>query len=130
MRHTKTALLEGISKITLLDELTIETRIEKDIEFNLQDAIRTNDAIEEIGNGRKLFHLTIYGDRTVPSKEARSFVTSDQGSCYKLAEAIVVGSLSQKMVFNFMINVERPNVRTKLFTSVQDAKDWLQSLQN
>jgi hypothetical protein len=47
-----------------------------------------------------------------------------------MAEAIVVQSLSQKIVFNFMINVERPIARTKLFTDVQAAQDWLKSINN
>lgn len=128
MRHNKTALLDNISTVTLVDHEMIETRIKKDIEFGLEDAKRNRDFVQEIGQGKKWLHLTVFGERSVPSKEARNFCTSEEGSQFKLAEAIVVQSLSQKMVFNFMINVERPSVRTKLFTSIDEAKEWLNSL--
>ena len=123
-------LLTDISTITLLDTSTVEISIEKDQEFELDDAIHVTNAIGEIGGDQKLYYLTIFGERTIPSKEARDFWISEIGCRYKMAEAIVVTSLSQKMVFNFMINVERPNVRTKLFTNENEAKNWLQSLNN
>lgn len=130
MKKDKTKLLTDISSITLLDHITVEIRIEKDQELELADAIHATNSVGELGEGRRLFHLTLFGDRTIPTKEARDFCISDVGSRYKMAEAIVVNSLSQKMVFNFMINVERPSVRTKLFTNEQDAKNWLKSLNN
>lgn len=128
MKNNNELVLNDISAITLLNESTAEIRIQKDEEYELEDAIRTTQTVEQIGRGRQLMHLTIYGDRTVPTKEARNYCISELGSRYKTAEAIVVQSLSQKMVFNFMINVERPIVRTKLFTSIDEAKNWLSSL--
>ena len=112
----------------MIDELTAEITIGKDQEYELDDAILTTQSVGEIGKGRQLFYLTIFGDRTVPSRDARNYCISEMGSRYKMAEAIVVKSLSQKMVFNFMINVERPTVRTKLFTNKEDAHVWLSSL--
>ncbi|PIE86769.1 MAG: hypothetical protein CSA03_03785 [Bacteroidetes bacterium] len=128
MRQNNIIILNGISQVTLIDNAMVETRIEKDREFELKDAQQMVDTVQTIGNSRKFLHLTIFGERTVPSKEARQFSISKSGSQFKLAEAIVVQSLSQKMVFNFMINVERPSVRTKLFTSIDEAKKWLYSL--
>lgn len=130
MRNNNTPLLNDISEVKLIDDFTVEIRIAKDIEFELDDAIHINEIVQEIGKGERLFHLTIYGDRTVPTKEARSYSISNSGSQLKMAEAIVVQSLSQKMIFNFMINVERPIARTKLFTDVQAAQDWLKSINN
>ncbi len=128
MKNNNELVLNDISAITLLNESTVEIRIQKDEEYELEDAIRTTKSIEQIGQGRQLLYLTIYGDRTVPSKEARNYCISEPGSRYKRAEAILVRSLSQKMVFNFMINVERPQVRTKLFTCIDEAKSWLCSI--
>lgn len=128
LRNNNHVLLNDISEVYLLDEATIEVRIKNDIEFELDDAVHINEHIQEVGESQKLFQLTIFGNRTVPSKEARSYSISEFGSRFKMAEAIVVESLSQKMVFNFMINVEKPSVRTKLFTSIQEARDWLNSL--
>ena len=83
----------------------IEIHINKDIEFELEHAIQLNDKIYDIGGNQQFYQLTIYGNRTVPSKEARTYFISEEGSRFKIVEAIVAESLSQKMVFNFMINV-------------------------
>lgn len=128
MRQNNISILNGISRVTLRDDAILETCIEKDQEFELEDAQEVLNTVKKIGQSNKFLHLTIFGNRTVPSKEARKFSISQQGSQFKLAEAIVVQSLSQKMVFNFMINVERPTVRTKLFTCAEEAKEWLKSL--
>lgn len=125
LKNDNSILLNDISRVTLFDDALIEIKIQKDIEFELDDAIRTTNAVEQITQGRRLLHLTIFGERTVPTKEARSFYISEIGSRFKSAEAIVVESLAQKMVFNFMINVESPTVRTKLFTSRDEAIEWL-----
>ncbi|PHR34991.1 MAG: hypothetical protein COA38_03405 [Fluviicola sp.] len=128
MRNNNPLLLSDISSVILIDEATVEIRIDQDIDFELDDAIRMNQIIQEIGASRILYHLTIFGNRTAPSKQARTYSLSEIGSRFKKAEAIVVQSLSQKMVFNFMINAEHPSVRTKLFTDRDNARKWLQSL--
>jgi hypothetical protein len=128
LRNDNTTVLNSIFSVTLTDSSTLEVQIDKDIEFELDHAIQLNDRIRDISEREKYFQLTVYGSRTVPSKEARNFALSQEGSQHKLAEAIVVESLSQKMVFNFMINVERPSIRTKLFTCIEEAKEWLDSI--
>ncbi|MFK7783641.1 MAG: hypothetical protein AB8B56_00925 [Crocinitomicaceae bacterium] len=130
LRNENATLLNTTFSICLADNSTLEVYIDHDLEFELEHAIQLNDKIYEIGSNEKYYQLTIYGDRTVPSKEARTYSISKEGSQHKLAEAIVVTSLSQKMVFNFMINIERPLVRTKLFTHVDEAKKWLNSLKD
>ncbi len=114
----------------MIDQHTIAINIDADTEFELDDAKRVYKAIEAEASEQKLYHLIIFGDRTVPTREARHFCMSKEGSVNKLAEAVVASSLAQKMVFDFMINIERPIVRTKLFTSEIEALAWLQSLQN
>ena len=114
----------------MIDQSTIAINIESDIEFELEDAKRVVQSIQALANEKKLYHLLIFGDRTVPSREARQYFISREGCINKQAEAIVANSLAQKMVFDFMINVERPLVRTKLFTSEIEALAWLQTLQN
>lgn len=128
MKNVHTTIMNDISRVTLLDKTIVEINIQNDIEFELDDAICTTNFVEAITCGNKCYHLTVFGERTIPSKEARAYCTSEMGSRLKLAEAIVVESLSQKMVFNFMINVEGPFVRTKLFTNRTEAIDWLHSL--
>lgn len=128
LKGRNATLLNNLSTVRLVNNDTAEIRIQGDVEYELNDALETTSSVEQLGGGEKLFYLTIFGDRTIPSPEARNYCISENGSRFKAAEAIVIRSLSQKMVFNFMINVERPLVETKLFSNSKDAQAWLSSL--
>ena len=60
LRNNNTTLLNDISEVKLIDDFTVEIRIAKDIEFELDDAIHINEIAQKIGKGERLFHLTIY----------------------------------------------------------------------
>lgn len=130
MRHEHSLVANDVFQIQLIDECTVAIKVDHDVEFEIDDAKRVCDAVQQLSKGEKLYHLIIFGERTVPSPEARQFLISEAGCELKHAEAIIAHSLSQKMVFDFMINIERPFVRTKLFNSELEAYLWLQSLRN
>ena len=130
MRKAPHETAKDIFKLEMIESNTIAINIEADREFELEHAKCIYEAIQTYAEGKKLYHLFIFGDRTVPTREARHFFTSRERCVDKQATAIVANSLAQKMVFDFMINVERPSVRTKLFSSEIEALVWLQSLQN
>ncbi len=127
LKGHKATLLNNLSTVTLVNKDIAEIRIKEDVDYELNDALHTTSAVEQLDRGEKLFYLTIYGDQTIPSPEARIYCISASGSRFKAAEAIVIRSLSQKMVFNFMNNVDRPLVETKLFSNSKDAQAWLSS---
>lgn len=124
--HNDEHIITGrISRVTLTRENVLEIVIDADFEFDIEDAQEVLDATKFLANGRTLPHLYLIGARTLPSKSARQLSSSKKGSKYKSAEAIVVNTLSQKMIYNFMINVEKTAVPTKLFNNEADAREWL-----
>ena len=64
---------------------------------------------------------------TKVTKEARVFLSSDYGTKQVTAAALFIESPIAKMIGNFLINVNKPNVPTKLFTNKEDALNWLKS---
>jgi hypothetical protein len=65
--------VKELFKLQMIDRSTIAINIEPDIEFELEDAKCVSEAIDALADGKKLYHLLIFGDRTVPSREARHF---------------------------------------------------------
>jgi len=45
-----------------------------------------------------------------------------------MADAFVIKSLSQKIVANLMIKINKPSVPTRFFDKIEDAEKWLLSL--
>lgn len=59
------------------------------------------------------------------SKEAREWLASKETVGLKIAKAIVISSLGQRIIGNFYIKVNQPYTKTKLFTKREKALEWL-----
>lgn len=124
-----TAVLETqLASIRLIESDILEITIIDDAEIEKSDIEEIIKLAEQLGQGRELKHLFLYGMRALPSQEARILLCSEFGSRFKSADAIVALTLSQRMIFNFMINVEKTARPAKLFTNSAEALDWLKSL--
>lgn len=117
-----------ISEVLLMDDDVLRIEIQPEQEFGLSDFMELVDAAEQIGHGKKFKNLIIVGIHTLPSKEARDMSSSIEGSVYKLADAFVIHSIAQKIIGNFIINIQKPAVPTRLFTNEEDALLWLKNL--
>jgi len=50
---------------------------------------------------------------------------SKSGSKYKIADAFIIHTLSQKIIANFYLKIQKPVVPTKFFSNSMDAEKWL-----
>lgn len=60
------------------------------------------------------------------SKDARELSASKEMAKVTYAKALLVHSLAHKLVGNFYINVNKPFIKTKIFTDRQKALNWLE----
>jgi hypothetical protein len=64
------------------------------------------------------------------TKEAREFLASKEG-CQKVKRcAIVISSEVTKIIANFFIRINKPQVPTTIFTSEEKARQWLLSFKD
>lgn len=117
-----------ISKVILLNEDTLFIDILADVEFEIKDFHQLMDAAFEIGKGKKFYNIINVGEYTTPNHEARVASSSIEGSIYKLADAFIIHSIPQKIIANFYLSFHKPAVPTKFFTSLENAKDWLDQI--
>lgn len=118
----------AISTVTLRSDGILEIYIKDNEHFDLSDMQELIAAAKSIGNGKKFLNLVIVQNGTLPTKEARDYSSSKEGSIYKLADAFVIESLAQKIIGNFIIKFNKPPVPTSLFNNEEDAVAWLKSL--
>lgn len=86
------------------------------------------DAAKQLGGGKRFKNLVIAGIHTLPNKEAREMISSKEGSLYKIADAFVIHSVAQKIIANFIMNIQRPAAPTRVFTDKEEALRWLKEL--
>lgn len=65
------------------------------------------------------------GDRATLAPEARDLVSSGNVTEQIKADAIVTEHYSHQMSANFFVRYNRPQRPTKLFKTVEEAKEWL-----
>lgn len=60
------------------------------------------------------------------SKEARDYFASDEGSKDLVASAFLIDSVIGKFTGNFFLQINKPKIPLKLFTTESEALKWLQ----
>lgn len=58
-------------------------------------------------------------------KDARQYLASDENTKYVSAGGIIISSQLQKIIGNFFLFINKPNVPSKLFTHKEEALAWL-----
>lgn len=117
-----------IAEVSLKSKDTIFIDIEADQLFNIDDYREVSEAAEILGNGNRMYNIINVGENTIPTKEAREKSCSLKGSIYKWADAFVILSLSQKIIANLMLKLNKPVVPTKFFNSLEEAEKWILDL--
>lgn len=84
----------------------------------------------EVGQGLPYLNLILLNNSSLPSRRAREFGARKERSGRALAEAYVIESQAQRIIGNMYIILNRPVVPTRLFTSTDDARDWLLDLKH
>jgi hypothetical protein len=94
--------------------------------FSLQDAIEVKTQKEKICGNKQTPNLWIIGAHSNPDHEAREYACLKENISFHSADALVISSLSQRIVANFYLKVNKPPVPTKFFLSEKEAEEWLQ----
>lgn len=94
-----------------------------DIDVNeIKEVRETNEALAE---GKPYVVLFEIGNYALVSKEAREFGAKQELGELRKAMAIIVNSLSHRILANFFINVNKPPTPTKVFNDKAKALEWL-----
>lgn len=118
----------GKCTVTQIAEDILYVEVESNQEFTIDDYKDLMKVVKEIGNGKKYKILMHAGLHTLPTNEARMYITSSEGSKYKIADAFVVQSLAQNIIAKFIMKFQRPVVPTRVFKDDPEALLWLESI--
>jgi len=116
-----------VGNIWLDDNNIIRYVITPGMDETLDDLIEVIKAIDEIRNGNVYPLLgDIRGAKSI-TREARQYA---EKSIVATASAILVGSPVSKVLGNFVIRIHKSKIPVKLFTSEDEAINWLKGFSN
>lgn len=108
-------------------ERVLRVKLLENAEIELEDAVQNMRTSEQLTQGDRFLVLVDARATVTVSKEAREFAARQSERDGRIAEAFVVSSLANKLVGNFYINFNKPQVPTKIFSTEEKAMLWLQS---
>ncbi len=110
------------------DHILIVT-IKDDIELTVDDIIDQRAISKRMVGTEPHCVLAIAGERTQATEEARVYAAGNipEG---RVAEAVIIRSLSVRILGNFFLRFNKPGVPTRLFEDYDEAMSWLRAKLN
>ena len=103
----------------------VEVRVSDNHTCTVDEAREVAGVIAALGNHKPVPVLRIAGKHSHIETGVREFLASQESQKNLVADAIVIQSLSQRILGNFYLQINRPRKPTRIFTSVTDAERWL-----
>ena len=93
-------------------------------EIELADALQNREATKLLTKNDRYLILVDGRVSLSVSREARDFAAQSQNEG-AIASGMIITSTANKLIGNFYINVNKPNIPTRLFSSEEKALEWL-----
>lgn len=115
----------GSFVITEIEPGIFENFIKPGAHVGTEDAWELKRQNMELSGGLPYCVLVVSGHLSSVSKEAREIVASKEYVGVTKAKAFLIESLGHRIVGNFYLTVNKPHIKTKLFSNRNDAILWL-----
>jgi hypothetical protein len=101
------------------------TRLLEGKEIDLPNALDNFEKSKTLTKGRRFATLTDARATVTITKEAMAFGSGKEANENLIAQAILIQSLANRIVGNFMIKFHKPLAPTRLFSNRDEAIAWL-----
>ena len=96
-------------------------------EMQLTDAIHVVEAMGKLGNEQKYPVLIDCGAFASIDKEVRIFSASKEANIYTLVDAVAYHSFAHKLLVDFYVNHNKPQIPKQVFKDNPSAIVWLKT---
>jgi hypothetical protein len=111
--------------VELIDNI-FHITLKKNAEYNLEDAILTNEIIGLLkkSNGRVSALIDVRLIKSI-STEARIFISDESTNEHLNKIAVIVGSPLSLFITNFVFRLSKNTIKKKMFSDKEEAFLWL-----
>ena len=127
-KHTHNSVVKlSHSTVVYREDGIMELECGADTYYEMTHLKELLEVYKKLFGEKKVPMLHVVGPYTSIAPEARSWGASKEATQFSLAEAFVLKSLAQKLLANFYVKFDKPEVPTKFFTTIPEAEQWLKS---
>lgn len=116
------------TKIELRDDGIIQFFYGDHVQYTMYETKELEEAVNRITKGVTHKSLRIAGRFTNVDMEVMKYLSRGRGTLFTLADSFVIHSLSQKILANFYLRINKPVLPTRVFNKVDEAETWLKAL--
>lgn len=113
------------STVFLLEEGIVENAFKGGEPIEVEDFYELREANLKLMEKKPYTVLVTAEELTSFTKEARELIASKRFSGITIAKALLISGLGQRIIGNFYMRVNKPYIKTRLFTDRQKAMEWL-----
>ena len=110
--------------ISLNDESYYELCIKDNVEIFIEDVDRIKDAQRQL-SGLRIHVLISGGKYSTTNVDVMKYLAKNDNMPYSKVSAYITNSISQKLLGNFYLKINKPERPTRFFSNKKDAIDWL-----
>jgi len=111
--------------LTLRSDGIVQMNTEDNAYFTLKEAKEYLTELEKITDGVPHLILKLPGKHASVDSITRTFMATDEALRFSIAEAVLVRSLSQRLIGNFYLKFDKPVKPIRLFDNIDLAEKWL-----
>lgn len=111
--------------VRLLTPTIVENIIHDNSDIDVEDILQLKEINKKLTGGANYAILVNSGMMTSITKEARELSADKDFQQQTVAKALLVRSFGHRLVCRFYIKVNRPHIKTKIFSDRHEAIKWL-----
>lgn len=114
-------------EIFKLEGIIIENIIKEGVELQTQDVRSIKEINLSLCDNKNYALLVDAKDESTITDDARALLASAELAHLNIAKAIIIHTNKQKILGNIYLTVNKPHVKTRLFTDREKALTWLRT---
>lgn len=116
-----------LKSLNIVDGNVVEIAYNDNVHIELADMEELLKCVHDFTKGQPFKRLVIISPGTTVAKEARAYMHTENHAKRKtiIAEAVIVHSLTHKMMFNIYAKLMKNIFPSRYFTDIQEAREWL-----
>ena len=127
MIHQKETIELRTAVVHLREDGIMHVHLKGGAEMQQADAVQVVEAMGKLGNKKKFPVLIDCGEFALVDKKAWVFSASTEANIYTSADAVAYHSLAHKLLADFFVNHNKPEIPTQVFEDNESAISWLKT---
>jgi hypothetical protein len=115
------------AELCLLEPEIVKIQIKDNAELEMFDVLELCKAKLELVKKRPYSVLLVAGKHSSVSKEAREFAARHELAHGRIAKAIVIKNIAQRIIGNYYVKTDKPIGPVRIFACEQEALNWLKA---